>query len=460
MNGARSPRTHECGVGTKQIAGVKLLESRVLKNMRLVFTFPVIIGEISQGVKVVALAHRFLRSASVALLVGRGSYRDPVEGCACLDNRMRLRLTSRLDPLQLQAAVDRVGATVEAVTDRDHMLLRAQVPYKKLEECLMVLADLYSLPSFPELELNKEKASQRLEYEKIMQDPMTASMTGVWEAAFPQNPLGHSVTGYPSTIERITPKTLDEFDRQARANAGLVIAIVGPQKEETLIDCVRSSFEKVKLKLLPEKITPEPRRDFNILRTSLHAQQTTFTVGAVSVGASSPDYPAFLLLEDCLGSERHYAGTLFKELRDKRGLTYFPGSRLFALRDCGLLTAHAGVRHEKVPEALRLTLRCMTDLRGKTVPEKDLEELSVFHRQVIETMLEVPSRAATWLAQNLFRGAEANPESYLSKIEAVTPENIRKVAEKSLTASQVSLSVAGKPPNEETLAKIMKEGIQ
>lgn len=422
------------------------------------FTFPVIIREISQGVKVVALSHRFLRSASLVLLVGRGSYKDPVEGCACLDNRMRLRLTSKLDLLQLQAAMDRVGATVEAVTDRDHMLLRAQVPLKKLEECLTLLADLYSSPSFPEPELNKEKASQRLEYEKIMQDPMTASMTSVWEAAFPQNPLGHPVTGYPSTIEKIAPKTLDEFDRQTRANARLVMSIVGPQKEKTLIDCARASLEKVKIKPLPEKITPEPRQDFNILRVSLQAQQTTFTVGAVSVGASSPDYPAFLLLEDCLGSERHYAGTLWKELREKRGLTYFPGSRLFALRDCGLLTAHAGVKHEKVPEALGLTLKCMTDLRDKRI--LDLKELKAFHRQVIETTLEVPSRAATWLAQNLFRGAEANPESYISKIEAVTPENISKAAEKSLTASRVSLSIAGKPPNKETLAKIMKEGIE
>ena len=421
------------------------------------FTFPVTIREISKGVKVAALSHRFLRSASLVLLVGRGSYKDPVEGCACLDNRMRLRLTSKLNILQLQAAMDRAGATIEAVTDRDHMLLRAQVPHKKLEECLTILANLYSYPSFPEPELTKEKASQRLEYEKIMQDPMTASMTSVWEAAFPQNPLGHPVTGYPNTIEKITPKTLDEFDKQTRANASIVMSIVGPQKEETLIDYASTSLEKVKIKPLPEKITPEPRQDLNILRISLPAQQTTFTVGAVSAGASSPDYPAFLLLEDYLGSERHYAGILWKELREKRGLTYFPGSRLFALRDCGLLTAQAGVKHEKVPEALRLTIKCMTDLRDKRIP--DLKELKTFHRQVIETTLEVPSRAATWLAQNLFRGAEANPESYISKIEAVTPENISKAAEKSLTASRVSLSIAGKPPNKETLAKIMKEGI-
>jgi len=425
-----------------------------------VVTFPVLVRKVSRGVNIVALSNAFLRSASIVFLVGRGSYSDPIEGCACIENSMRLRLTSRLDPLALQASMDRIGATVEAATDRDFMLLRAQVPSKKLEECLRLLAEMYESPSFPRSELVKEKASQRLAYEKIMQDPMTASMTNIWKAAFPRQRLGHPVTGYPKTIEKITPKTLKEFDDQTRRTAPLIISIVGKHREETLADLASSALEKVSLRPSPEKITPRLGPKSNVLRTLLNAQQTTFTVAAVTDGASSPDYPKLLLLEDCLGSERHYAGTLFKELREKRGLTYFPGARLFALRPCGLLTAHAGVKHEKISEALRLTLKCMRDLRDKALPEKSLKELKTLHRQIIETMLEVPTRASTWLALNFFRGAETNPESYMSKIEAVTAENMRKTAEKSLTSTRVSISIAGKPPSIKNLAETLKEGTE
>jgi len=48
----------------------------------------------------------------------------------------------------------------------------------------------------------------------------------------------------------------------------------------------------------------------------------------------------------------------------------------------------------------------------------------------------------------------------MSKIEAVTPENIRKTAEKSLKASGVSLSIAGKPPSQKNLVEILKEGTE
>jgi zinc protease len=417
------------------------------------------IEEISKGVKVVALTRRFLRSASVVLLIGRGSYEDAVEGCACLTNRMRLRLTSKLHPLQLQTAMDRLGATVDATTDRDLMLLRTQVPRKRVKESLKFLTELFMSPSFPAPEVAKEKASQKLEYEKIRQDPRLASISDAWEATFPKNPLAHPVTGYPSTIENLTPKILEEFDTDTRKKAPLVIGIVGPQAESELIHYSDSAFEKIKATPRVQKFKLGPKRDFNILSRRLKVKQTTFSVGIVTEGVSSSEYPALLLINDHLGSDRHYFGVLSEELREKRGLTYFASSRLSALRDCGLLTAYAGVKHEEVSDALRLMLRTIVELREKPLPEKKLEQLKIFHRQVMETTLEAPYQAATWLATEAFRGGKVDFETYVSDINAASSETVRKIANKLLTPSRLALSVAGRPPPDQKLRNIMKEEI-
>lgn len=158
------------------------------------------IEEISKEVKVVALSRKFLRSASIVFLIGRGSYDDPVEGCACLSNRMRLRLTSTLSPLELQAFIDQLGATVDAVTYRDVMFLRAQVTPKRVKECLEFLAELFTSPRFPVAEVAKEKTSQKIEYEKIRQDPMTASVEDAWEATFPMSLSGILLRGIPKRL--------------------------------------------------------------------------------------------------------------------------------------------------------------------------------------------------------------------------------------------------------------------
>lgn len=82
--------------------------------------------------------------------------------------------------------MDRLGATVEATSERDFMLLRVQVPSKGVAECLRFLAELFTSPSFPASEVAKEKTSQKLEYEKMRQDPMSASILDAWEATFPK----------------------------------------------------------------------------------------------------------------------------------------------------------------------------------------------------------------------------------------------------------------------------------
>jgi zinc protease len=419
------------------------------------------IEEISKEVKVVALSRKFLHSASIVFLIGRGSYDDPVEGCACLSNRMRLKLTSTLSPLELQAFIDQLGATVDAVTYRDVMFLRAQVTPKRVKECLGFLAELFTSPRFPVAEVAKEKTSQKIEYEKIRQDPMTASVEDAWEATFPMSPLGHPVTGYPETIEKLTPQTLEKFDADTVKKAPLVIGIVGPQDEKKLIDLAISSFSGIgKNRQQPRSFALRRRRDFNIVTRPLEVKQTTFSLGMITSGVSSSEYPTLLLIEDYLGSDRRYTGVLFRELREKRGLTYFAHSRLSAFRDHGLLTAFAGVEHKKVLEALSLMLESIVQLRDKLVPEKEIKEIRTFHKRAVRMALEAPSQAATWLAGNVYRGGEVDFASYFSKIDAVSSEAVRRVAGEFLVPSHMSLSVAGKPPEEESLMDMLKETVE
>jgi zinc protease len=180
----------------------------------------------------------------------------------------------------------------------------------------------------------------------------------------------------------------------------------------------------------------------------------------ITPGVSSSEYPTLLLIEDYLGGDRRYIGVLFRELREKRGLTYFAQSRLSAFRDHGLLMAFAGVEHKKLLEALSLMLESIMHLRDKLVPEKEIKEIKTFHKRAVRMTLEAPSQAATWLATNVYRGGEVDFESYFSKIEAVSSEAVRRVAGKFLVPSRISLSVAGKPPEKESLMDALKETVE
>ena len=419
-----------------------------------------VVEEVSEGVVAVALSREFLRSTSIALLVGKGSYADPLAGCACLCSRMRLRLTSSIPSFELQKEFDKLGITVNAATDRDSMLLMAQTPSKKTESCLNFLAELLSSPCYADSEVDKEKTAQKLEYEKVMQDPMTASVADSWEATFPDSPLGHPITGYPETIDKLNSSMLEEFDAHARHDAPLIIGIVGPQNEETLIDYAKSSFGDTETAGHVEDLKLGSRRVFNVLRRDLDTKQTTYSVGIVTSGVTSSEFPTLLMIEDYLGSGRHYIGILWNELREKRGLTYFAQSQLNAFRDQGVLMAFAGAEPDKVLDGVELMLDSIVRLRNTPITSKELDDLKIFHKQVMGVTLEVPSQTATWLVQNVFRGGKVDFDSYLTGFEAVSPDTIRKAAEGFLKPSNVAISIAGRPPTEESLKTVLEERIQ
>jgi len=125
-----------------------------------------------------------------------------------------------------------------------------------------------------------------------------------------------------------------------------------------------------------------------------------------------------------------------------------------------LLTAFAGVRHEKVSESLSLMLKFLVELRDKPLAEKKVKQLKIFHRQAMGIMLEVPFQTATWLASNVFRGGKVDFESYVSDIDDVSPETIKNAAKQFLTPSRMALSVAGSPPDIKSLMNIMREEVE
>jgi len=104
-----------------------------------------------------------------------------------------------------------------------------------------------------------------------------------------------------------------------------------------------------------------------------------------------------------------------------------------------------------------LMLKLIMKLRDTPLPEKKVEQLKIYHKQAVGIMLEVPYQTATWLASNVFRGGKVDFESYVSDIDAVSPETIKNAAKQFLTPSRMALSVAGSPPDDESLTNILRK---
>jgi zinc protease len=104
------------------------------------------------------------------------------------------------------------------------------------------------------------------------------------------------------------------------------------------------------------------------------SNQVFVRLGQPAVARTSPDYDAFLVLNQILGASGDFESRLWQELRQKRGLVYSVDSSLHADRDRGNFQIELAVAPQNVREAVSLVRQELRQLQESPVSERELQE--------------------------------------------------------------------------------------
>ncbi|MBT3821869.1 MAG: insulinase family protein, partial [Nitrospinaceae bacterium] len=153
------------------------------------------------------------------------------------------------------------------------------------------------------------------------------------------------------------------------------------------------------------------------------------------------DAPALRLLCDILGGKM--SSRLFTEVREKRGLAYSVGAHPSRFSDAGFVEIKAGVALDKAKEATEVSLAEAARMKNETVGAEELAEA----KQHIRGNLQINESSDYYAGRNgsslLIRGKLYTVEEEITEINAVTAEDIQRVAgdifrEDKMTASVVA----------------------
>jgi predicted Zn-dependent peptidase len=153
------------------------------------------------------------------------------------------------------------------------------------------------------------------------------------------------------------------------------------------------------------------------------------------------DRYAALLFNTLLGGSM--SSRLFQNVREKRGLAYSVGSGLSAFRDAGLLSIYAGCSNQKVDEVVRVI---MSELRAVVagIDESELVRAKDNVKGNLILGLESTWQRAAYLArQEIYFDEPFTIEETLAGIDAVTLDDVARVARDLLTRTPVSVAVVG-----------------
>jgi predicted Zn-dependent peptidase len=269
-------------------------------------------------------------------------------------------------------------------------------------------------------------------------------------AMFGDTPLGRPVLGTIDTIEGISRTSINTFYRRRYRPESMVIAAAGHLDHDTVVRQVRAAFAHV-LDDTAEVQDARPRR-----RPRPHAagvkvarrptEQAHLVLGVPGITRGDDRRYALSVLSTALGGGM--SSRLFQEVREKRGLAYSVYSYAQGYSDDGMFGVYVGCLPGKVDTVLDVCLSEMQLVADHGLTDDEIRRGKGQVRGATVLGQEDTGARMTRIAKSeLHADPLLGIDDLLSRVDAVTPDDIRTVAHDLLTAP-TTLAVIG--PFDET----------
>ena len=147
---------------------------------------------------------------------------------------------------------------------------------------------------------------------------------------------------------------------------------------------------------------------------------------------------------------------LFIKVRERNGLAYSIHTSANSATDTGYLMTQAGIDHKNLEKSVELILEEYKDLRDKKITDKELQKAKDYLKGAMSLSLDSSdSQASFYGMQELLENNILTPEEKFKKIDEVTIEDIKTIAEDIFLPEKLNLAVIG-PVEDKDCERIKK----
>jgi predicted Zn-dependent peptidase len=170
-------------------------------------------------------------------------------------------------------------------------------------------------------------------------------------------------------------------------------------------------------------------------------EQAHFMMGVPGLSITDPRRYALQMGQVVLGGGM--SSRLFNEIREKRGLAYYVRSELDMNFDCGYLGVRAGVKLEKLGEAMKVVKEEMLKL-ADTITEEELKKAKEFILGHMPLSLEGSMDLAQYFGmRTLILDEIRQPEEATKNVSSVTLDEVKKVLNEMVSEDKIRSVVVG-----------------
>ncbi|HEX9130721.1 MAG TPA: pitrilysin family protein [Ktedonobacteraceae bacterium] len=360
----------------------------------------------------------------------------------------------------ISEAIEGVGGVFNGSTGKELTNYSARVPGEHLAAVMDVLADMVRHSLFDPVEIEKERSVIIEELSSTHDDPQEWVGLLIDEAMWPRLPLGRDDAGYVETVTKIQrTQMIDYLDEYYRPNS-LIISVAGnidPAKITEISQRLFGEWEPREHTKWTKCIPPADT--LPILLIEKETEQVNLCLGTLGIAYSSPDYYTLMLINAILGDGM--SSRLFQTIREEQGLAYDIGSYFNSYAETGNFVVSAGVDPSQVEPAIQAIVCELTRICTIPVPVDELDRIKAYLRGGMLLGLEGTSQVASWLgSQESLRGKVLDIDEIIAHIEAVTTQDIQRIAQTCFAPQWRRLALIGpcEPTQAENMGKLLRSG--
>ncbi len=384
---------------------------------------------------------------SLRLLLPHGAASDPTgkAGVTSLMADMLDEGAGSRDALALGEAFQRLATDYDVSVSTDDVTLGLDMLADKLEPSLGLLADVVRRPRFPKAEFQRVKAQALAA--ALARQASARAVRGVLvrRAVFGEGYAGHTVSGDPATLKKITLRDVQRQYRALVAPAGAIVVVVGDVERGRVRRALAAAFgdwsgaPSVKTAAL----APAPTERAIYLVDFPGASQSQIAVARRAAGYDDPRRAAATLFDYVLAGA--FTSRVNLNLREDKGYTYGARGMFLRYRQAGMYVIGAGVKTATTLASLREIFKEMRAMVGpRPITAKEFQEAKS------GTLLGFPGRFETLsdVAGEVSEvAAEGLGSDWLSRwpagIAAVTVDQANAVAAEVARPDDYAVIVAG-----------------
>lgn len=343
---------------------------------------------------------------------------------------------------QLDEEVDFMGARLNTYSSGAYVSGLSKYSNKMME----LLSDVVLHPSFPQESFDKLQQQNLSGIRANMNDPQ-ALMSNLYASQIYglDHPFGEVVT--EATIENVNVEDCRNYWNTYFKPNVTYITIVGDIKARDAKKLVKQYFEAWAPAEVPTQnvVVPElPAMDYVAMINRPVSVQSEIRIGnRVELHQGDADLEAARVANMILGGGS--LARLYLNIREDKGYTYGAYASLGVSKYVSTFTANAAVRTEVTDSAITEFLYEIHRIRTELVSEEELQAAKNYLAGSFGRSLESPQTIASF-AMNIERYGldEDYYNDYLTRLAAVTAEDVRAAAAKYFAEDHLLIAVVGK----------------